>query len=136
MVLDIIAKCKRKAAMLSGGETATPMQEENDINTLAEQIATSIPFHLDQTFHIREPWPTDHSPFASSGGGGAAGLLLLHPLWVLVTIDSVPGHIRLLARKTLVWIQKNIGIGQAGLLGDVSVLCSNFLHAPIRYLWL
>ena len=46
----------------------------------------------------------------------------MHPLHVVSGLSVVPKHLREMFREQLAWIGRVMGIGQAGVLADVSQL--------------
>lgn len=119
MVLDILAQCKRR---LQGYDSSIDLlEEEQEIDDLAKDIFASIPYHLD-------PKPPDLDsatiPEHDSSPTVAAGLLLLHPLCVIATRESASDAAKTMAKDVLEWTGKNLGIGQATLLADVSDISS------------
>lgn len=116
MTLDVIIRCKKRLGLESANVTAQ-LPEEKAVQQLAEEILGSIRFHFSHPANdITTPHETADMPSASV----AAGLLLMHPLWVIATVDSVPNQLKAVARVTLQTIGRQMGVKQASLLGDVS----------------
>ena len=112
MILNTIARCKRHLAPNS--QPRHQLSEEVQAQKLAEEILCSFPYHLNQP------------------GSVAAGLLILHPLWVVATNASISDSTISCARDCLMWIGREMGIGQANLLADVSELSTNLLLVFLR----
>ena len=94
---------------------------------LAESIAASIPFHLarnPEVFLVRQQQLTNSTDTKRASiipNKSLGGLRILHPLHVVSTLEIVPVRLREMFRENLAWIGKVMGIGQAGVLADVSV---------------
>ena len=112
MILNTIARCKRRLAFNSPPDHQ--LHEEVQAQKLGEEILCSFPYHLIQSSSV------------------AAGLLILHPLWVVATNASISESRKSCAREWLMWIGREMGIGQASLLADVSVLSTNRLLVSLR----
>ena len=88
---------------------------------LVEDTCASIPFMLiGDNLSQRKPssgsslWIQQHQPAVLGG---------LHLQWILFTISvlsTIPQHIQSQMKIILIWIGKNLGIGQATVLGLVS----------------
>ena len=86
------------------------------VQNLTEGILASIPWHFmpDETGAVR--------------GCGGVGLLLLHSIWVCAREVSIRDDLKGLARKALLALGRNTGIGQAVLMSDVSEI-TNSMHS-------
>ena len=105
MKLEQVIRC---GARLGDDSAIARHQAEH----LAEDIISSAPFHLISNLkaHIR------HSEIAAINKT-ANGLLLMHPLWVVMRCqDGVSQKLRTQAADLLAWIGERMGIGQAKLL--------------------
>jgi hypothetical protein len=97
---------------------------------LSETIAASIPFHLYQNPTALDSHLTlkQEKLLPNSAYGG---LLLMHILYVVSRLPIVPEPSRKTFNGALSWMGEVMGIGQAGLLANVSPLprSSFFPHA-------
>jgi hypothetical protein len=116
MVLDIMLRCLHHL-----GSTDVRPQEQLDAQNIAEAMAASIPFHLTADAHV-------YVQQVQAGAGNmvpgrpVGGLLMLHPLHMAMGCTAVSQELRDYMGNRLQWIGRTMGIGQATLLGDVSVL--------------
>ncbi|RFU23778.1 hypothetical protein B7463_g12560, partial [Scytalidium lignicola] len=111
LALDVIYRCMR---WLGNGQTT---YLELKAKRLADEIAASIPFHLQTslpTYTQQTRGPKEPSQFGKPVGG----LFLLHPLWVVSISSIIPSEICTCMREWLKWIGLNLGIQQALLLAD------------------
>lgn len=114
MSLDIIARCNKR---LYGDNFRS--EEEKAAQCLAEKIASSIPFHLvDNLEQFLNDTKTGTN--LTKIGRPVGGLLLLHPLCMVMLASSVSMELRNHAREILAWIGVNMGVGQASLIANVS----------------
>ena len=123
MALDIIARCKRR---LQSTDICTEIQEEAELHVLAQDIMASMPYHLNPNSSASDSCNEsinnigpNHASTELQQPSVAAGLLLIHPLWVVATSESTYESTRTMAREMLSWIGTHLGIGQATLLADV-----------------
>ena len=123
MVLDIIVRCTKR---LLGDDLSPP--ERIRAEELAEDIASSIPYHLimDPDINLKD---LDSNLRSLKMGSPVGGLLLLHPLYVVTRSETISAQLRVHMCKCLAWIGKHMGIGQATLLSDVSA--SNLMIAVL-----
>lgn len=138
MVLDIMLRCLHHL-----GSTNVRPREQLDAQNIAEAMAASIPFHLTADAHV-------YVQQVQAGAGNmvpgrpVGGLLMLHPLHMAMGCTAVSPELRDYMGNRLQWIGRTMGIGQATLLGDVSVLrClykrlidheQHSLHLPCHYI--
>lgn len=116
MTLDIIIRCSKR---LQGSDIQ--LQEQKKADKLTEEIAASIPYHLtdDLQVYVQE---LQTGSGIMIPGRPVGGLLLLHPLYVAARLSIVSPQLRDYMSGCLAWIGKNMGIGQATLLSNASVL--------------
>lgn len=122
MVLDILTKCLQH---VHGPHMDLTTIYTKRIESLADDITRTIPYH----FQLQCTEHDDRSPlmkgkFFMPAKAMAGGFLILHPLWVLLRYDSVPARTKKVASDTLAWMDRKLGIGQAGLMIDVSLTVS------------
>ncbi|KAL1885325.1 hypothetical protein Plec18167_001982, partial [Paecilomyces lecythidis] len=99
---------------------------------LAEDIAASVAYHLtvDPESYIQTP----SKPIVP--GRPVGGLLLLHPLYVITRAPVVSPQLRAQMSECLAWIGKNMGIGQATLLSNLtSPLPFNYMAEGHTLIW-
>lgn len=114
MVLDAIIFCIQHLRI----DAVYAMELQTSIDraeSLARGISASVPFHLtsDLGSYCKDP---RNAPV----GTPLAGLLLLHPLNVLLHSTSVPSDFRGYASQCLAWIGSHLKIGQASVLANVT----------------
>lgn len=91
---------------------------------LSESLAASIPFHLTrnpETFLVHQQQTSSTKQEVILPNRSIGGLLLMHPIHAVSGLSVVPMHLREMLREHLAWIGRVMGIGQAGLLADVSI---------------
>ncbi|KAL4783589.1 hypothetical protein BJX76DRAFT_368333 [Aspergillus varians] len=100
-------------------DDSTTLQTRQDLFRQVEDIIASIPYHF--TSDVRSFLRCAHgeSREIASPERPAAGLLLMHPIYVVSTLPSVAPGMQEYMRKCLSWIGTHMGIGQASLLGLV-----------------
>lgn len=87
--------------------------------SMAEDMFASIPYHLVdnlQTFVSEMPLTTE----ITDPGRVLGGLLLMHPLYVVLNMAFLPEEMREYSRRSLLWIATSMGLGHAALLARVS----------------
>lgn len=95
-------------------------------DTLADEIFASMPFHLTCLSDLE---PNSRGEFnerkvnssLNEKGRTVGGLLLIHPLYVVLQMSSVSDTRRNYARYIMKWIGNEMGIGEALVLSDVSL---------------
>jgi hypothetical protein len=91
----------------------TPLEPlYSDVQDLATDIASSVPFHLT---NFGSPWELN----SMTPGRSVGGLLLLHPLFVASMRSAVSPDLRAYFRRVLAWIAEHMGIGQAAIFAKV-----------------
>jgi len=98
------------------------MRMHSEANELASALASSVAFHLTSLPRLRqaasaETHEIDH--MLQEVGKPVGGLLLVHPMYVLSQTSIVSAEMRRYARRTLRWIGKEMGIGEAIVLAQV-----------------
>ncbi|OCL02966.1 hypothetical protein AOQ84DRAFT_303720 [Glonium stellatum] len=128
MILDIIVRCLKR---LEGNEIRTREQEE--VQRLAEGIAASVPYHLTEDLqgYIQGIQAGSDTMIP---GKPVGGLLLLHPLYVVARSSVVSPQLQAYMSECLEWIGKNMGIGQATLLSNASILNLSAAFLPFQYI--
>jgi len=83
---------------------------------IAADIMASVPYHLADNLHhfIKAPESEAMNPGRTLGG-----LLLMHPLYIVCYLPFVSESIKDYARRCLLWIADNMGIGYAERLTKV-----------------
>lgn len=92
-----------------------------EAQALASNIAGSIPFYLAEnieTFFNQAlvPGTTSH---AMTPGPSVGGLLSMHTMYLLAKLAVVDPELREYLKDCLVWVGRNMGIGQATMLSEV-----------------
>ena len=86
---------------------------------LADEIIASIPYHLTNDPH--DYLRTIVSRKGTPGMGRCVGgLLLLHPLYVLLTSSIIHTPMKSYVKRCLAWIGQDMGIGQGTLMSKVN----------------
>ena len=96
-----------------------------EAHDLSEDIAASIPFHLARNvdeFLINKQQIDPMKQEAVLPNRSIGGVSLMYPIHVVSALSVVPLHLREMFREHLAWIGRVMGIGQARLLADVSIL--------------
>jgi len=88
-------------------------------NHIVGDIFASIPYHLAENLPAFVERATRHKE-AIDPGRTLCGLLLMHPLYAILRCSFLPDESREYARDCLRWISDEMGIGQAGLMANVS----------------
>lgn len=122
VLLDFIYTCSER---LPGYESegSTPYTRRHilkEARNLSETIAASIPFHLTrnpEVFCVGFQQAREEIILPNPSVGG---LLLMHSIYAASCLSIVPERLREMFREHLRWIGQKMGIGQAGLLADVS----------------
>lgn len=91
---------------------------DDSLHCLVEDMLSSIPYHITENLHTFVQ-NVDHERSITTPGKIAYGLLLTHPLHVVSNLPSVDTEVRDYMKRCLVWIGKNMGIGQAFLMAEV-----------------
>lgn len=117
MILEILVDCCTKLGQPS-------FQLEQRAQNLAQEIAASVLYHLtSDAEHYLSSLSDMESP---RPGRPIGGLLLLHPLNVVLRCAIISPSLRAYTSKCLAWIGKNMGIGQATVLSKESDLLPIF----------
>lgn len=127
VLLDFISACSKRLHDDDPEESSTSSQRQilKEAQNIAESLAASIPFHLTrnpEAFLAHPQQTSSTKQEATLPNRSVGGLLLMHPLHVVSGLSVVPMHLREMFREHLAWVGRVMGIGQAGLLADVSNL--------------
>lgn len=87
-------------------------------NHIVEDIFASIPYHLADNLPVFVERSRHEE--AIDPGRTLGGLLLMHPLYAISKCSFLSEESREYARDCLRWIGDEMGIGQAGLMANVS----------------
>ena len=87
-------------------------------NHIVEDIFASIPYHLADNLPVFVERSRHEE--AIDPGRTLGGLLLMHPLYAISKCSFLAEESREYARDCLRWIGDEMGIGQAGLMANVS----------------
>ncbi|KAJ5233154.1 cycloheximide resistance protein [Penicillium chermesinum] len=112
MLLEILS---RMARQLGRSEVLLGFGQQS--SGLIEHILASIPYHLASD-------PQAYLTLIDAGatpprGRPVGGLLLLHPLYVLPTSQSLSGPAKTYVLDVLAWIGEHMGIGQATMMAKL-----------------
>ena len=95
--------------------------EQKDAINLLEGILASIPYHLTEDLQL----------FLQDAGKGTrimnpgrpvGGLLLMHPLFLVLQLSIIPPQVKEYIKTCLAWIGAHMGIGQASIFARVRIL--------------
>mgnify|MGYP005989296833 CR=1 FL=1 len=118
MILEILFDCSTKLGQPS-------FQLRQRAQKLAQEIAASVLYHLTSD---AEHYLNSLSGIESARPGRPiGGLLLLHPLNVVLRCAIISPSLRAYSSKCLAWIGKNMSIGQATVLSKESNLLPIFI---------
>ncbi|RSL74584.1 hypothetical protein CEP53_000081 [Fusarium sp. AF-6] len=94
-------------------------------NAVVEDIMASIPYHLTDNLHaFIDEYATGEG--INDRGKSLGGLLLMHPLYVASNFSFIPEKMRSYMKRCLLWIGKEMGLGQATLLAEVRAPSSSY----------
>lgn len=99
-------------------ENSTYVHYINTATSVVKDIFASIPYHLADNLPVFVNGVTNREEI--DPGRSLGGLLLMHPLYVISKMEFLDDGMREYARHCLRWIGNEMGIGQAGLMADVS----------------
>lgn len=101
---------------------------DRDIIHLVEDVLASIPYHLTEDAHwfVRNGQTNTQ---ITHPGKPVGGLLLMHPLYLISTLASIPQGVREYIKNCLSWIGLHMGIGQATVFAKVSNM--NSIHGSL-----
>lgn len=84
-------------------------------------MVSSIPFHLTRLNEVEfGNDPLDIESKLEEVGRPVGGLLLMHPINVVAKMSIVSSELKEYAREVMSWIAREMGIGEASVLSDVS----------------
>lgn len=121
MVLNIIVLCQQALAQTPHGAKIDHSIWE-EAQQVASQIVASIPFFLTGKVHAfwDQALSSDMAPKAIVPGPSVGGLLCMHTLYMVATLSVIDPALKDYLRNCLAWIGRNMGIGQATMLSEVS----------------
>jgi len=104
-----------------GSEAYSQKNILKEAKILSESLASSVLFHLlrNPEAFVDEQQSTSSNP-SILVNQSIGGLLIMHPLNAVSSLEIIPPDLRQLFREHLAWIGNVMGIGQALLLADVS----------------
>jgi hypothetical protein len=126
-LLNFIYTCSKRLHDDDPEESSSSSSQRHilkEAQDLSESLAASIPFHLTQnpeTLIVHQQQTSSTTQEVILPNRSIGGLLLMHPIHVVSGLSVVPMHLREMFREHLAWIGRVMGIGQAGLLADVSI---------------
>ncbi|KAJ5661817.1 uncharacterized protein N7477_009433 [Penicillium maclennaniae] len=97
----------------------TDPRHGQDMDDLVQDVLSSIPYHLTENLYGFLNQIDSGAPLANVGQA-ASGLFLMHPLHVISNLSLVDLDVRCYLKRCLLWIGKNMGIGQASLFSKSS----------------
>jgi len=115
--MNIIIRCDHQIGRLTGVPEIDTMAQEY-VADLTQSIVSSIPYLLSADLHEFIKNSQAKSPLVP--GRAIGGLLMIHGLFLLLTLPIVDMKMKAYLRDCLVWIGDNMGIGQAHILSNVS----------------
>ncbi|KFY75157.1 hypothetical protein V499_04856 [Pseudogymnoascus sp. VKM F-103] len=92
------------------------VRERTEAARLIDDIAASIPYHLTDDLRSFVDGGADRE---LKPGRAVGGLLLMHPLFVASRVGTVGEEMREYLQECLMWIARNMGIGQAARFAKV-----------------
>lgn len=113
--------------MLAGNSktsTEEQVRMQSKANELSQGLLSSVAYHLTNLSTLPDPTSAgtdDISRKLEETGKPVGGLLLMHPMYVVAQVSIIEDEMRRYARRTLGWIGKNMGIGEAAVLANVSL---------------
>lgn len=119
MVLDLIINCSLR--LQESGNSSDHHQEQLEAQELADGMAASIPYYLVDNPQTLTQQTESGSETTLSVGRPIGGLLLMHPMYVVLKLMVVSPELRGHFRERLAWIGAHMGIGQATLLSKVEL---------------
>jgi hypothetical protein len=127
VLLNFIYTCSKRLDDDDPEESSSSSSQSQilkEAQDLSESLAASMPFHLTrnpETFLVHQQQTSSTKQEAILPNRSIGGLLLVHPIHAVSSLSVVPMHLREMFREHLAWIGRVMGIGQAGLLADVSI---------------
>ncbi|RMJ13674.1 hypothetical protein BHE90_013326 [Fusarium euwallaceae] len=103
-------------------------------NAVVEDIMASIPYHLTDNLHaFIDEYATGEG--INDRGKSLGGLLLMHPLYVASNFSFIPEKMRGYMKRCLLWIGKEMGLGQATLLVEAHDIDRSYLESGCVIIW-
>lgn len=134
-LLSCISNCSQRLAAVDPRNAFSPLSPYSQpqilaqARELAENAAASVPFHLLQDPGALLCLQEQTSAYKELGlipNKAVGGLLLMYSILAIGECDIVPMELRDYFRDCLIWIGSVMGIGQAGVVADVSLVLSLF----------
>ncbi|KAJ6127298.1 C6 transcription factor [Penicillium sp. IBT 18751x] len=97
----------------------TDPRHGQDMDDLVQDVLSSIPYHLTENLYGFLNQIDSGAPLANVGQA-ASGLFVMHSLHVISNLSLVDLDVRCYLKRCLLWIGKNMGIGQASLFSKSS----------------
>jgi len=117
LLLNIIMRCYRRINDYANGPEIDALIHK-DVAELTAGIVSSIPYLLAADLQaFVENTNAELPPLVP--GRPIGGLLLMHALYVLLTLPMVEARLKAYIRHCLAWIGTRMGIGQATILSRV-----------------
>ena len=117
-MLNVIARCHR---VTTQDVEIDPLIWE-EAQKLALEIVASIPYYLVENVQVfyNQTLASDMTSKAIIPGPSVGGLLLTHTLYIVSKLSVVDPALKNYLKDCLAWIGRNMGIGQATMLSEVS----------------
>ena len=142
-LLSFIFLCSQRLAAFDPREAFSPLSPYSQPQILAEahelanNIAASVPFHLlqdpDALLRPQEQTPA-YEGLNLIPNKAVGGLLLMYSLLSICGCEIVSIELRQFFRDCLAWIGSVMGIGQARVVANVSLVSCLFLRTRGRQL--
>lgn len=95
---------------------------QSKANELANALVSAVAFHLTNLSILPNPANSGSNEIErklQETGRPVGGLLLMHPMYVITWMPIIGEELRRYASRTLKWIGKEMGIGEAIVLANV-----------------
>lgn len=126
-----LARCLLVNIILESGDilndSLTDFQDPQDLVHQVEDIIASIPYHLTMDVRSFLRGAQDAGQGISNPERPAGGFLLMHPIYAVSCLPTVPPEMQEYMRNCLTWIGSHMGIGQASALAQVRLIS---LYSP------
>lgn len=118
-MLNVIARCQ---GFTQDTEIDPLIWEE--AQKLALKMVASIPYFLSENVQVFADQSLASGPTSSQAitpGPSVGGLLIMHTLYMVSKLSVLDPMLKIYLKDCLAWIGRNMGIGQATMLAEVSL---------------
>ncbi|OBT74023.1 hypothetical protein VF21_05986 [Pseudogymnoascus sp. 05NY08] len=106
--------------------------ERSEAARLIEDIVASIPYHLTDDLRSFIGGGVDRE---LTPGRAVGGILLMHPLFVASRVGTVGEEMREYLQECLMWIARNMGIGQAARFAKATGIDTQYFADGCMIVW-